>query len=728
MDITNRYRMNVFGSYSECAITLDSAVFQSVNDGLPDSGSSRLDRSGDVASLITGLLGPPALGRAFMETRPAFRTTEAGTRKSECNSEVSVELDMDIEIRFEVPNAGAGTTPEDEKARRVIKIWAESDTISRMVEDGSIPDAVENLLRRSRGRGSGNMEANLDLSFEDLDDGRRRYVLPLGRGIDQQIEHSSGVLSRESRLVGQGDIVRLAEGLFPNNLNKRLIFGTNTNAGQMAMLRAYPYQDEGNTSEQVEIWFVAPDATRETIGGECRTEITMTGEKWVFPHESIIRTAHASLKGRTAAQPKAAEARELIIFQRPVFQPLLRYKDQASERQMQVPHSEGDVAVLLARTLGNGVLRDVMVTEAAVPEKGSEPAARPSYFDYFSEPPPPPTYNTMVAMHMQVDGGTLTLSFEIPHGSRARSMAGPKEALERRKLITISGRKETVARITQHPNFEKICDGLRQRNTAAINVYEDPANPSEFTIALARPVFQPRAELNGTLAPAEGDLTILFGRVFGGNATVEKSEWKTVFRSGVLKTGQWGAPDLFEPSGHNHRLVVNVDVGGRKLAVSIEVPKQGTNGTATPPIADLEARQAITIKGNPGLVRQVKDYPELEQIRAELNQRDMGATRERVATAAAPQESTANPAAPPVRAQPLSEEERRALYKKAGVVPMNQKGGRERVCFGLVKPPSDQPGLSIPKGVGMLKMKEKPRLIPGHGKLVVQPAPTIRRR
>src|SRR5271157_3029174 len=144
---------------------------------------------------------------------------------------------------------------------------------------------------------------NLDLRAENLGDGRWKYTLPLGRGIDQQIEYSDGVFGREGRLVGQGDIVRLAEALFPDNLNKRLVFGMDTNSGQMAVLKAYPYQaGDGCMLYPVEIWFEAPNPARERIGGGCRTEITITGEGYVLPHESVFQTAHGSLKGRTAEQ------------------------------------------------------------------------------------------------------------------------------------------------------------------------------------------------------------------------------------------------------------------------------------------------------------------------------------------------------------------------------------------------------------------------------------------
>jgi hypothetical protein len=467
------------------------------------------------------------------------------------------------------------------------------------------------------------MDADLDLKVKDIVAGQVKYTLPLGRKVDQRLV-DDGVGS----LLGPGEIRFLVDSLFPQyTCHGRVALGAYTDFNQMAMVRVYPYKD--SLANPIEIWFDVPgNPAQETGASRSRNEIEIIGDLSALPPRSELQRIHELLKSRTVGQANAPKkpqgvASASVGLQKQVFQPLLQYTD-ASRRSEQRLHSEGDVAKLL-RLLGDGVLGKATITETegtGIQKSG----AGASVYDCFCEPPPAVVYNTRISVHVQVDGRGLALSFEVPRHERSKIC--PKEEWNKRQLITISGPEEIVARITNHPDFARTCAELKTRNTAAIDIYEDKAFPTEFTITLARPVLQPRAELDGALKPADGDVSTLFGRIFEGKATVEKSEWKTVFVKSVSE-------ELFEPSRWNNRLVVTVDVDDKRLAVSIEVPKaRNETGVAQ---AELKARRVITIKGDPTLVAQVKDHPELDQIREELNRRLIAPAQTEIAAPAATQ-------------------------------------------------------------------------------------------
>ncbi len=663
MDITNRYRVTDFGSTAECAITLDSAVFQSVN-GQFGSGPDRfrLDRSGDVVSLIMELF-PGALGTESISTGTPVRNNATGGAASQSNVEIIVELDAYGDwfyVKFEAPKAGVMQSPggEDEKARRIIRIAGNRVLVNDMVEDGSIPVAVENLLRRSAARGSGTVEANLDLMFEDLSNGRRKYVMPLGRRVDQEMF----ILGSGGRISKPGDILLVANNLFPRGTCNGLVtLGACTESGQMAMVRVHPYL--GGIADSAEIWFVVPrSVVQEIESGKGRDEITVIGDKRALPPESEFRRIHGLLKGPAQAKQSEVVLESITLANRDVFQPVLRLQN-AAGKSMDCLHSQGDVAVLLAGTLGNDVLRRLKLS--------SETVSLGRY-----------DYNTKTSAIVPVGGDeSAVVVFSTQHCSLAKGC--PEAELRARHVITISGPQAAVSRITGHKDFPGICTQLKTRNVSGI-ADADSVNPfvSECEIRLGRRIRQPLGELVGAVTKtAEGDLSILLGTIFEGKATWQGVERRNVCLSDMLTI----------------RAVVDEQV----LVASFNVPNKSRDGTGRV-FQPQPAETQITIRGDPELVAQIRDYPGLGQICAELERRDVAAIQIGMPATAATEAKGPEKSKPVERRTP---EEIDQALRRMGVVRMQ---GRERIVHRDLGSPDPNAGsMNLAGTVSRLHVKEK---------------------
>jgi len=170
----------------------------------------------------------------------------------------------------------------------------------------------------------------------------------------------------------------------------------------------------------------------------------------------LLRTRDTS-KIQVYEDKPATPEFSITLAARPVYQPS---SPAGGTYSFGESAKDGDVSILLSRIFGDEAKTREFSWKRAFRSRGGQSMDNPLLIW-------PSDWNARFDVPVEIGGKKFTISYEEPQ-SREERLVPPEGELIARRIITIKGDKELVARVQDHPDLAKICAELDQRDIEGI--------------------------------------------------------------------------------------------------------------------------------------------------------------------------------------------------------------------------------------------------------------------